>query len=86
MNELTIPEVRVFQEELHEYASKFTPDLLKLIREKRKLEPEVEKGITSLVTMYVQEILAKRTKATPDEFDDYVDTAEKQEPASAGKK
>ena len=26
------------------------PDLLKLIREKRKLDPEIEKGITDLVT------------------------------------
>ena len=49
MNDLTIPEVRVFQDELFDYARKKNPDLLKLIREKRKLEPDIEKGITDLV-------------------------------------
>jgi hypothetical protein len=73
MNELTIPEVRVFQDELFDYASKNSPSLLKLIREKRKLEPEVEKGITELVTAYIQDIVDRRTKNTPDKFDDYVD-------------
>jgi len=58
MNELAIPEVRVFQEELSEYARQKNPDLLTLIREKRKLEPDIEKGITDLVTVYVQEISA----------------------------
>jgi F-type H+-transporting ATPase subunit alpha len=84
MNELTIPEVRVFQEELLGYAGKNNPALLKLIREKRKLEPDVEKGMTELVTVYVQDILSRRVKETPDKFDDYVD--EKTEPVTAGKK
>ena len=74
MNELTIPEVRVFQEKLFDYANKVNPDLLKLIREKRKLEPDVEKGITNLVTLYVEEIVGRRTKEAPDKFDDYADT------------
>ena len=86
MNELTIPEVRVFQEELFEYASQKNPDLLKLIREKRKLEPDIEKGITDLVKEYVEGIIGRRKKDKPDQFDDYVSADQKGEPAAAGKK
>ena len=67
MNELTIPEVRVFQEELLEYARQKNPDLLKLIREKRKLEPDVEKGITDLVKDYAEDIIGRRKKDKPDQ-------------------
>ncbi len=82
MNDLLIPEVRVFQDEIFEYTKKNNPDLLKLIREKRKLEPEVEKGITDTVTLFVKSIIDRRPKASSDKFDDYEDTAE----AAASKK
>ncbi len=75
MNDLTIPEVKVFQDEILEFTRKHSPDVLKLIREKRKLEPEVEKGITDAVTAFVKDIIGRRKKDTPDQFDDYVDTA-----------
>ncbi|MDE2028788.1 MAG: F0F1 ATP synthase subunit alpha [Candidatus Omnitrophica bacterium] len=82
MNELTIPEVRLFQDELLGYALKNAPDVLKLVREKRKLEPDVEKAITDFVNRYVQDITSKRAKVATDKFDDYVDS----EPAVAAKK
>ena len=65
---------------------KNNPDLLKLIREKRKLEPDIEKGITDLVTVYVQEIIGRRNKGTPDKFDEYVDSDEKAAPMAGAKK
>jgi F-type H+-transporting ATPase subunit alpha len=77
MNELTIPEVQIFQDELLDFALKKNPDLLKLIREKRKLEPEIEKGITELVAAFIQSIIGKRKTENPDEFDDYEHTAKK---------
>jgi len=80
MNDLTIPEVRTFQEELLDYTRRKNPDLLKLIREKRKLEPEIEKGMADLVGGYVQDIIGRRTGAATDQFDDYVD-----EPSTAKK-
>ena len=86
MNDLTVNEVRVFQDELLEFTLKKSPDLLKLIREKRKLEPEIEKGMTDLLTVFVQDITARRKTVTPDKFDDYVDTPDKTEPVAAGKK
>ena len=77
MNELTIPEVRTFQDDLLPFALKKNPALLQLIREKRKLEPEIEKGITELVSVFIQSIIGKREAEKPDEFDDYEHTAKK---------
>ena len=86
MNDLTIPEVRIFQDELLAFTLKTNPELMKLIREKRKLEPDIEKGITDLIAAYIQDIISRRKKITPDKFDDYVDTTDKPEPVSTGKK
>jgi F-type H+-transporting ATPase subunit alpha len=83
LNELTIPEVRVFQEEILEYARKSNPDLLKIIREKRKLEPDVEKGITETASAFVKKIIGRRKKETTDQFDDYIDAVPKIENAVA---
>lgn len=80
LNDLTIPEVRVFQDEILEYTRKNNPDLLKVIREKRKLDPDMEKGITGTINAHTKDIMDRRRKETPDKFDDYAD-----EPAQAAK-
>jgi len=85
MNELAIPKCGYFRKNCRVRPSK-EPDLLTLIREKRKLEPDIEKGITDLVTVYVQEIIGRRVKEEPDKFDEYVDAPGKAEPVGAGKK
>ena len=77
--DLTIPEVRTFQEELLEYTRKHNPNLLKLLREKRKLEPDIEKGIVEVVGVYVKELIGQRKKESPDRLDDYVE----EQPAEA---
>ncbi len=86
MNDLTIPEVRIFQEEMLDYVRQKSPDLLKLLREKRKLEPDVEKGITDVVTAYVKELMGRRKKETPDQFDDYLETPAQPAKAEAAAK
>jgi F-type H+-transporting ATPase subunit alpha len=86
MNEFTVEEVRVFQDGILEYARQKNPDLLQLIRDKRKLEPDIEKGIVDLLTVFIQGILARRKKDVPDKFDDYVDTSDKAQSLTAGKK
>lgn len=75
LNELTIPEVRIFQEEILDYTRKHKADLLKLLREKRKLEPDIEKGITEIVDLYVKDLVGRRKKETPDELDEYAKEA-----------
>jgi F-type H+-transporting ATPase subunit alpha len=79
LNELTLPEVREFQDGLFEFANETSPELLKLIRAKRKLEPDIEKGMTETVKVYVRGFIEKRDKKAPDKFDDYVDSVEKPE-------
>ena len=76
LNELTIPEVKVFQEEVLDYIRKNNPDLLKLLREKRKLEPDVEKGITETAEAYVKFLISLRKKETPDVLDEYTEQAQ----------
>ena len=38
----------------------------------KKLDAEIEKGITETATALVKEIVARRKKEEPDQFDDYV--------------
>jgi F-type H+/Na+-transporting ATPase subunit alpha len=61
LNDLEIPEVKVFQDELKPYMDEHNPALLKLIREKKKLDPELEKGITDTVNLFVKDIIARRS-------------------------
>jgi F-type H+-transporting ATPase subunit alpha len=77
LNELTIPEVKIFQEEILEYTRKHNPNLLKLLREKRKLEAEIEKGMVEVIDGYVKDLIGRRKKEAPDQLDEYVE--EKQE-------
>ena len=88
MNDLTIPEVKVFQAELGGILpSKIAPSLLKLIREKRKLEPDVEKGHHRFRQAPCpgnhRKTDGKRRPGS--KFDEYVDGTEKAEPAGAKK-
>ena len=78
LNELTIPEVKVFQEEILEYTRKNYSSLLKLLREKRKLEADVEKGIVEAVDAYVKDLIGRRKKEAPDQLDEYVDDVKAQ--------
>lgn len=86
LNELTIPEVRVFQDEIWDYATEKNQGLLKLLREKRKLDPEIEKGITELATAHVKDIMGRRKKESQEQVDEYLGTTEKAgaAPAKAG--
>jgi len=75
LNELTLPEIRVFQDGLLDFTLKKNPGLLQLIREKRKLDPEIEKAITQLVGDFVGGMINQRPKDTSVDLDDYEHTA-----------
>ena len=76
LNDLTIPEVKIFQDEIFNYTFKNNGDLLRLLREKRKLEPDIEKGITETVGAYVKALIGRRKKETPDQLDEYVEQSQ----------
>ncbi len=71
MNDLTIPEVRIFQDEIFDYAKKTANDLLLTIRDKRKLDADIEKGIVALVQDYLKQLAARREKPKKDATDQY---------------
>lgn len=60
--ELTIPEVRTFQSEMFEFVNKRKPDLFKIIRERRKLDDEITKGMDEVLAEYFKEVEARRAK------------------------
>ncbi len=77
MNDLLVEEVRIFQDEILEYAQAVNEELLRVIRERRKLDPEIESGITALVTDHIKDIIARRKKEPTDSMDDYLNKGAK---------
>ena len=53
-----------------EYAKKRNPNMLKILRERRKLDPEIEKGMDEIFAEYLKEIQAKRPKEETDKEDE----------------
>lgn len=72
MNDLTVPQVQVFQLEILEYATKAAPEFVKKLRERKKLEEEIEKSLVDVLKSYFEEIKkrAEVKKNLPEE-DDY---------------
>ena len=66
-HEMTIPEVNEFQTNILGYSQKKNPNLLKILRERRKLDPEIEKGMDEVLAEYLKEIKAKRPKEEEEE-------------------
>lgn len=60
LHEMTIPEVNEFQWNIFEYAKKKNPHMLKIMRDRRTLDPEIEKGLTELLAEYLKEVQAQR--------------------------
>ena len=56
MNDLSIDQVDIFQAEGLAYAQKNTPDLVRLLRERKKLDPEIEKMLDEAITGLIAEI------------------------------
>lgn len=58
MNDLTIEQVRIFQEKAFDYTKKHCPQLMTTLRERRKLDPEIEKLLEEVIKGLVSEITA----------------------------
>jgi F-type H+-transporting ATPase subunit alpha len=56
MNDLTVEQVKKFQAQALEYTQTNKPELLKLLREKRKLDPEIEKLLDEVIRGFVASI------------------------------
>jgi len=60
--ELTIDEVKTFQLEIFDFTTKHNPNLLKILRERRKMDDEIQKGMDEVLEKYIKEVDEKRPK------------------------
>lgn len=60
LHEMTLLEVNEFQVKILEYARGKNPELIKILRERRKLDPEIEKGMDEVLALYLNEVKSRR--------------------------
>ena len=86
---MMIPEVKAFQIEIYDYATKMNPQLMKIIRERKKLDDEITKGMDEVLAAYLKMIQEKRPKDEEEEEADSnvgvdsLDTATSKKPEAA---
>ena len=61
-HKLTKDEIEKFQNEIFAYAGKKNPNFLKILRERRKMDEEIEKNLNEIIGAYVTETEANREK------------------------
>lgn len=62
LNKLTFPEIDKFQEDILAYAEEKNPEFLKILRERKKMDEEIEKALNEVINAYVEEVIAARPK------------------------
>ena len=72
LHKLTIEEVNTFQEEIFEFAKKKDPGVMKILRERKKQDQEIEKGLVGIIEAYIKEIEAKRPEEEKKQEEDIV--------------
>lgn len=95
LQNLSLDEVKTFQKEILPYAKEKNPNLLKILRERRKKDDEIEKGLNEVIEGYIKELEGKRPKEEKAQAEDIVSnigkdvldeaTSKKSEEAKAAK-
>lgn len=62
LHNFTIPEVNTFQDEILDFARQRNPTFLRILRERKKLDEEIEKGLMDILTEYKKLVDERRTK------------------------
>ena len=57
-----MPEIDQLQEEIFEYAKKENPEFLKTLRQRRKMDEEIESNLNIIIDAYVSDLESKRVK------------------------
>lgn len=94
LHKLTLEEVKVYQEEIYAFAKNNNPDLIKILRERKKMDPEIEAAMVGVIEAYIKEAEAKRPKDPDQKADDItsnigrdvLDEATSKKPEAAGAK
>jgi F-type H+-transporting ATPase subunit alpha len=63
LNDLTIPQVNDFQNVCFEYTQKNNPELIRLLRERRKLDPELEQMLEIVIAGIIAQITGRDADA-----------------------
>ncbi len=71
-HKLTKEEIDIFQKDIIEFAIKRNPDFVKKLREKRKMDDEIEKGLIDNIESFIKDLEAKRTKTEVKKENDIV--------------
>ncbi|MBL8013415.1 MAG: F0F1 ATP synthase subunit alpha, partial [Candidatus Omnitrophica bacterium] len=72
MNELTMPQVQLFQQEILTFAIKANPEFIKKLKEKKKLDEELEKSVVEVVKLYLEDLKNRSAvKSVAPEENDY---------------
>jgi len=70
LHKLNMDEIQVFQNDIFKYVKEKNPDLLKILRERRKMDQEIEDGLNDIINIYVEEALQKRPDYQPEDVED----------------
>lgn len=73
LHNLTVPEeINVFQDGIFDFAKEHNPELLKILRERRKMDDEIEKGFNDVIEKFVKQIIDSRPEDEEEETQDEV--------------
>ena len=72
LHKLTPVEIDQFQEEILQAGQRIKPDLLTILRERRKIDGDIETGLTQILETFIQEIINRRVPEKPVEEPDII--------------
>ncbi|VAW11461.1 hypothetical protein MNBD_BACTEROID05-70, partial [hydrothermal vent metagenome] len=64
LHKLNMDEVNEFQVKILNFTKETNPEFLKLLRERKKMDEDVEKGLTDILEAYISKILGKRQEGS----------------------
>jgi len=65
--------VKRLQVEIYDFAKQRNPEFLKTLRQRRKMDPEIEKGLIDILEAYVQKVIEEEKKKAPLETQEAVE-------------
>jgi F-type H+-transporting ATPase subunit alpha len=73
LNKLQVPdEINKFQNGIYQYARERNPQLIRILRERRKMDEEIEQGLSEVISSYVGVIQGQRAVVEEKESDSIV--------------
>lgn len=69
LHRLSMPEIDLFQAEIFAFAQDKNPNLIKILRERRKMDQEIETALNEVLESYVKKVEESRPKEVENEKD-----------------